>query len=397
MRRVVGQISSAKHQNRRASRSRLRARLQFGDLQVASCRMQPTGFLPRRGMTLVELLVAILIIAILGALVIGVAAVAGETARESRTRNMVDRLHTLVMEHMDTYKNRRIKLSPTVEQTISQNNSLIDRQKREAIAEARLYAVREMMLSEMPDRWSDVLLSPVPSSPSVNDGLAPLYLPQRTSLSNVYLRRYQQLVGRENTITGNRNTRADILSNQGAECLYLLVTLATADGEARTLFHESNIGDTDGDGAPEFLDGWGHPIEFLRWAPGFDSEIQSNANELDNPLSGTSQEAWFKAASGDHDPYDMFRTHSVAFRMVPLIYSGGRDEEFGYFPTDEYVPWPLTQSFSVSGNRFPYLQPALDPYVKARVDGTSKLAYLGTDNGEKTATDNIHNHLIGER
>ena len=60
----------------------------------------------------------------------------------------------------------------------------------------------------------------------------------------------------------------------------MVITIACGDGEARTLFHESNIGDTDGDGAPEFLDGWGHPINFLRWAPGFDSEIQLNANEL---------------------------------------------------------------------------------------------------------------------
>ncbi len=60
----------------------------------------------------------------------------------------------------------------------------------------------------------------------------------------------------------------------------MIVTLACGDGEAKTLFKESEIGDTDGDGAPEFLDGWKHPISFLRWAPGFDSQIQLNLKTL---------------------------------------------------------------------------------------------------------------------
>ncbi len=65
----------------------------------------------------------------------------------------------------------------------------------------------------------------------------------------------------------------------------MIVTLACGDGEAKTLFKESEIGDTDGDGAPEFLDGWKHPISFLRWAPGFDSQIQLNLNTLNRDES----------------------------------------------------------------------------------------------------------------
>ena len=61
------------------------------------------------------------------------------------------------------------------------------------------------------------------------------------------------------------NDQTDIVANQGAECLYMIIMNACGDGEARTLFPESSIGDTDGDGAPEFLDGWGtsdrlHPL-----------------------------------------------------------------------------------------------------------------------------------------
>ena len=122
-----------------------------------------------------------------------------------------------------------------------------------------------------------------------------------------------------------------LTDNQGAECLYMVIMMACGDGEARTLFGESSIGDTDGDGAPEFLDGWGHPINFLRWAPGFDSQIQLNANDLAMPPD-SSDTAWTTAAAGDHDPFDLFRVDPLAFRLVPLIYSGGRDEDVRHPP-----------------------------------------------------------------
>lgn len=74
-----------------------------------------SGLSARSGVTLVELLITMLIISILAALVLGVAAVAGQTAKEAHTRHMIARLHTLVMEQYDTYKNRRVRLNAAVE------------------------------------------------------------------------------------------------------------------------------------------------------------------------------------------------------------------------------------------------------------------------------------------
>ena len=48
----------------------------------------------------------------LAALVLGVAAVAGETAREQHSKHVVQRLHTLLMDHYNTFKNRRVRLNP---------------------------------------------------------------------------------------------------------------------------------------------------------------------------------------------------------------------------------------------------------------------------------------------
>jgi type II secretory pathway pseudopilin PulG len=53
--------------------------------------------------TLVELLITIMIITILAGLVLGVAAVAGETARQAQSRHIVERLHTLLTDYYDTY------------------------------------------------------------------------------------------------------------------------------------------------------------------------------------------------------------------------------------------------------------------------------------------------------
>ena len=183
----------------------------------------------------------------------------------------------------------------------------------------------------------------------------------------------------------------------------MIITLACGDGEARAQFGEHNIGDTDGDGAPEFLDGWGHPISFLRWAPGFDSQIEINANELSSPLSASDQTRIAK----DHDPFDIFRVDANAYRLVPLIYSAGRDESAGIYDAPDFVAWPLTNNLSLNNsNPPPYFGPQsrLTPYQTVS-DGASPPhnAYLGTSmhivdpNVDETSTDDVHNHLMGQR
>ncbi len=110
---------------------------------------------------------------------LGVAAVAAETARVAQTRHVVERLHTLLMEYYDTYKTRRVKLRPSDPNTTDGIEDQINAKlsgnaaasRGQALAEARLYALREMMLMEVPDRWSDVTLADIGSasgSPSAN-------------------------------------------------------------------------------------------------------------------------------------------------------------------------------------------------------------------------------------
>lgn len=362
--------------------------------------------IPKSAFTLVELLITMAIIAILAGLLLGVAARAGERGREARTKAMIGRLHTLVMEHYDTYKDRRAPLADEVVDAI--NSNLAPRNRGPALAEARLYALRELMLMEMPDRWSDVWLTALPgnatAAATVPAAQPPLYLDASgggsfnggvTPLNEAYRRQCRASIEGINSITGNRNTVDNLLDNQGAECLYMVVMLATADGEARTLFNESSIGDVDGDGAPEFLDAWGRPINFLRWAPGYESDLQTNANSLDSDES-----AWINQADADHDPFDLFKSDPVAFRMVPLIFSAGSDESYGVRTVKPAVTW-RTGNFSTNQrtwgtqNRITYIADAarVNPYRQFAGEPGDPDAYYGTARDE-TATDNITNHNI---
>ena len=315
------------------------------------------------------------------------------------------------------------------------------------------------MRLEMPDRWSDLLNDTVANIPptssqgvfdalKLNTGTNPFfYVPGRSDLWSSYIRRYRQMGNRENTITGAVNTPEDIVANQSAECLYLVVMLATGDGEARSQFNDSEIGDTDGDGAPEFLDGWGNPIGFLRWAPGFSSSQQLGPGRLSQihddaeTLGADAAEANAEvtsAVAAEHDPFDLFHRDQVdadfsvptsiyaplrddrySYRLVPLVYSAGRDGV-----ADIYVGPEIPATFSNAADRSklvdPY-QPALDFWLRGtpvklladgspatppppsggqlslpRMDGNGTVTYY-IDADANGATDNIHNHLIGQR
>lgn len=332
--------------------------------------------------TLVELLIVITIIGILSALLLGVAANASQQARVSRTKAMIAKLHNLVMQQYDTYKDRRAP--------VNDSNAALRALKGQDRAKARLFALRELMLMEMPDRWSDVLLAPIPNTPSSTTMGTPIYLSYGagstyggpTPLIEAYRRQYFAMVAAG-------MSKAQIEDNQGAECLYMMVMFATADGEARGLFNESSIGDTDGDGAYEFLDGWGNPISFIRWPAGFDSSKQTNARLFSRDYSDPK---WVEAATIDHDPFDVFRVDAPAFRLMPLIYSAGPDEQYSLFTARGSVVWPLSGP-----------TPQLLPYnvVNSADAGEQYLGSPMNDAGTtvdiRAATDNITNHnLTGE-
>ncbi|HIQ21075.1 MAG TPA: type II secretion system protein [Planctomycetes bacterium] len=305
------------------------------------------------GFTLAELLVTITIIGILASLMLAAVQATRSSARVAKTKATIAKLHSIIMPMYESYRTRRVPI-----RTAGMN-------PKDA-ARLRLVVLRDLMRMEMPDRWSDVL------NPPLVAGV------RRPSLQLAYARSY----------TSNTST-----TYGSAECLYLIVTIGNP--EARERFSESEIGDADGDGNPEFIDGWGNPIYFLRWAPAFnDSDLQPNIV----PPGQLGQVSWndpsldplkANAAESDHDPFDPYKIDRGAWRLVPLIVSAGPDGIYDI-------------SFSVlvdgsSGNQIPYEYRG-DVYahgigLPADLDNTSVTA-TEPKNGQLDHYDNIHNHRI---
>jgi hypothetical protein len=107
------------------------------------------------------------------------------------------------------------------------------------------------------------------------------------------------------------------------------------DSSALDFFFPGEIGDTDNDGMPEILDGFGQPIGFLRWAPGFSyrgdpphhAEHQSRFSDIQDIDPVDSPDATDMGAA-DPNLSDGNDTNDP-FNLFPLIVSAGRDGEFG--------------------------------------------------------------------
>jgi prepilin-type N-terminal cleavage/methylation domain-containing protein len=319
----------------------------------------------RSGFTLPELLVVIAIIGILSsAMMAGMASVTAK-AKEDRTRALIARIHSLLMEKWQGFETRRLPVPPGMSPAIA--------------SETRLAMIRELIRLELPDRMTDVE-SPPPAQPTA--------LPIAPSLYSAYRRKAASIWGnnwddesRHSQHIASGAPENWTYQHQGAECLFLILSkLTIGDSPALEMFKDSEIGDVDGDGMREILDAWGTPVRMLRWPAGFTgSPIQSADPQPDpfDPLRIDSRHG----GVGTDDP----------FLMLPLIVSAGPDKvfdiAFDYTSAANY--WDADWTSRVTSTNYPN-----DPYndfgygrlLGSVVDENSD----GTDN----SLDNIHNHLI---
>ena len=236
-----------------------------------------------RGFTLVELSVVVALVVTLAAIYLAGAAVVQNRVRADRTRTTIRKIHELIMPQYEGYQRRRLPVATTTSATATAFN--------------RLVAIRTLMVYEMPDTWSNVFASPAAVVSSA------------TSASGTSWLQTGPVLAYAATLAGLGGTAAS--ANGSAECLYLIAARAGLEYDALDRFREGEVGDTDGDGAPEFLDGWGNPIVFIRWAPGFASPLQK------------------PDATNFHDPFDPMRVDASGYALVPLIASAGPDASPG--------------------------------------------------------------------
>jgi len=276
----------------------------------------------RAAFTLVELLVSMVILAILAALSLAGLAGVRQGAKADKTRNTIRKIDAVIRPMYDSYRTRRVSTTTSGAGARNYTQLLLDK--------------RKLLVYEMPDQWADV--------------------PQSL---NVVPAQFQTAAVRAYVLA-----RGNPGPFESAECLYMIVEKSGFDPDALEFFRSDEIGDVDGDTKPEFLDGWGRPIAFLRWAPGFTSPIQK-ADAVNSP-----------------DPLDPARKDPTAYALVPLIYSAGPDGALGT-ASDDVTGYGLQ---TLSGGWLANATTLLPTLC------TGAAATVGTPLANGEALDNITNH-----
>jgi prepilin-type N-terminal cleavage/methylation domain-containing protein len=265
--------------------------------------------------TMVELLVALAILTILAAVTMSALNNLEERVKIERTKTIIKRIDQLIMEKWESYRTRPLPVR------MPSNVTAAD------AATIRLRAIRDLMRMELPERATDVdpKIGPNPGNPvppytTVIDPVGPVNLtqspmPSGASYATLKLtppsafKRYYRIIN--NLPAATRDTWADTYAQ--SELLYLILS-GMRDNETSALdfLAPSEIGDLDNDGMKEILDGWGQPIWFLRWAPGYTKE-----NVALTEQSST--------AGASPDPFDPYKVDASGFALRPLIISAGPD------------------------------------------------------------------------
>ena len=390
------------------------------------------------------------IIGIITTFALGALYAARERARYTRTQATIAKLDRQIAYRWDSYLTRRLPIDPTAGVNLTleaapadvaaatdeeEIHELIRGTAAGIVAQRVVRARNELMRMELPDQYSDLFFVPQYLVARDTNGVPtdPIYAATR----DTYLRRIAAAVGVDVANLDFTTHIQPLRQNESAEMLYLIVTTAAGgDSAPAARFKEREVGDTDGDGMPEFLDGWGRPIAFLRWAPGFRtdpdpawsgvtvvSDYQTGEEHHDpNPFDPLHlDEAWngtdYDTPPEDPNPPDH---EYMGYRLYPLIMSAGPDGEFGIF---QFTNTVLAPSGTVpdaeidaqyAKNSFPYAlhrYPDDDDDDYSGIDATA-LFQRGTPRRVRRPAstsppyeydptyqhlDNVHNHALGAR
>lgn len=218
--------------------------------------------LKSRGFTLIELLTVMVIISILALISLGVQRASVQSAREARTRTTIMKIDTVITSLYEKYQYRKVDVDDFNDTQLTgwTNYGIL------GLTNEQMAALLGINVSDLTDPLRE-------EARNLNRAKARMVL--RTLMLRELLRmdmpvNYAETTalsayGQASALNASYQTVVnDTTAN--AELLYLIVT--NGDPETRTMFHDREIGDVNDNGLNEFLDGWGNPICFLRWAPG---------------------------------------------------------------------------------------------------------------------------------
>jgi hypothetical protein len=304
------------------------------------------------------------ILGLLSSMVLFALASAQESARYAKTQSTINKLNALIMAKYDSYRTRRV---PCDIKAVAAAKQPPYNPNVQGWARARLDSLRDLMRMELPDSFKDF-------DAANGDPVTKISASQKMPFPAV-ARSYRTALN--NAKAAAQAKGIDVYKdNQSAECLYLIVTRGLDDPDVLEQFAPDEIGDTDGDGMPEFLDGWGRPIYFLRWAPAYISPMQP-------------------AVTTDYDPFDPMHVdpnNSGSFHtypLYPLIYSAGADGKYD-------IAADLPDRSINNGQGIIYSKINNNPFENVILPVRTRIGRGDSDgDGEDLSIDNITNHNIG--
>lgn len=264
----------------------------------------------------------------------------------------------------------------------------IDSADRAVLGQIRSIGLRRLIATELPERVGDVMNSSALSYTSkVPKGFAFTETPP-------VVRRYRAILDKRNA-DGEREIDLDTVRSE--DLLHMIVTRGpVADPDVIAHFRPDEVTDLNGNGMLEFVDGWGNPIKFKRWAIGFNSPIQ--------PIDGELSSRDIRFSPNGH-------------RLVPLIFSAGPDGQFDILDIeaayDAFDFDPFLLALDSKSQRVPtgaqgetVLMPVthsggVTTFIGGRIAGSvpaNAFQTIGCERAESGgalgSTDNIHNHSM---
>lgn len=273
----------------------------------------------RSGFTLVELMTVIAIIGLLSAFSVTIVRSSIESAKETQTRTTIAKIDNVLTTAYEKYQYRRVDLTNYYREFINVNG------KSPALAEKTQYRIgklRDKLRCDFPCTPEELGLS------SVENGSGSLkYTPIQAAIASAVST--ATVDGTLSSLTYEEDSPAGTVKYRfiaNAELLYLVIM--NAEPEARSLFSEREVADVDGNGLKEFVDGWGKPICWMRWAPSLPrSDRQPSIDSIRSQVGTNGVPNRY-----DVDPFDPLGLGyggEVGWFLVPYVFSAGSDGLYG--------------------------------------------------------------------